>query len=265
MSKKFYVYVHRYASGPKQGQVFYVGKGTKGKTNRASSKRARNAYWKNIVTKYGFEWEIVKEFNHNQCALVYEMLLISSIGRGNLCNLTSGGEGSYEPTLEQRLLHSLRMSGENNPNFGNKHSEEVRRKISAANKNKIIPPDVRRKISEAGKGRKHSEESKRKISSAKLGKKMPDGVGSKIRAKLLGRKTHSEEAKRLMSATRTGKGNARYNHTVYKFKHKNGDEFVGTMYEFYTSIEIKQHQVSRLVSGERSHVYGWCFAGKQEQ
>ena len=51
----FYVYLHRYASGPKIGEVFYVGKGC-GK--RASSYCGRNPYWKNIVNKYGFVHEL---------------------------------------------------------------------------------------------------------------------------------------------------------------------------------------------------------------
>ena len=43
----FYVYLH---TRNDTGEIFYVGKGKK---SRASSKRGRNDYWNNIVTKAG--------------------------------------------------------------------------------------------------------------------------------------------------------------------------------------------------------------------
>ena len=46
IEKKFYVYVHRYASGPRGGQVFYVGKGD---GRRAFVKSGRNIKWSRTV------------------------------------------------------------------------------------------------------------------------------------------------------------------------------------------------------------------------
>ena len=89
--KQFYVYVHRYASGPKEGEVFYVGKGSgkRAYTNR----RFCNPHWMNIYNKYGFNAEIVAKFAKEKCSFSFEVALIKHYGRKNLCNMTDGGEG----------------------------------------------------------------------------------------------------------------------------------------------------------------------------
>ena len=51
------------------------------------------------------------------------------------------------------------------------HSEETKRKISEANKDKHQSEEHKRKISEAKKGKKFSEEHKRKMSEAMKGKR----------------------------------------------------------------------------------------------
>jgi uncharacterized low-complexity protein len=93
---------------------------------------------------------------------------------------------------------SFRASGKNNPNFGRRHSDEARRKmsdaakrrvqqsmsgktlsketkqkISEAHKGKTLSDESKQKISEAGKGRTHSDETKQKISEGKVGEKNP--------------------------------------------------------------------------------------------
>jgi hypothetical protein len=72
-------------------------------------------------------------------------------------------------------------------NKGKKHSEETRRKMSESQKKRYEDPEERRKISEGNKGKKHSEEARRKMSEAwKAGPK-------------------SEEARRKISEAHTGK------------------------------------------------------------
>ena len=72
-------------------------------------------------------------------------------------------------------------------NKGKKHSEETRRKMSEAQKKRYEDPEERRKISEGNKGKKHSEEARRKMSEAW-------NAGPK-----------SEEARRKISEAHTGK------------------------------------------------------------
>ena len=53
MADNFYVYCHRKKT---DGKCFYVGKGI---GYRYKNHHNRNNYWKNIVNKHGFTWEIL--------------------------------------------------------------------------------------------------------------------------------------------------------------------------------------------------------------
>lgn len=57
-----------------------------------------------------------------------------------------------------------------NPMLGQTHTEEARRKISAANKGKIISERARALMSKARKGKPFSEEHNRRISEARIGR-----------------------------------------------------------------------------------------------
>lgn len=63
--------------------------------------------------------------------------------------------------------------GKDNPNYGSKRSEETKRKISVANSGRILSIETRKKMSEFHKGTKLSEEIKRKISESHKGEKNP--------------------------------------------------------------------------------------------
>lgn len=88
--KPFYVYVHRYASGPKEGQVFYVGKGKGGRLN---DNTMRNDYWLRVARKYGFNSEVLRRFINENCAFTFEKIAINAYGFDNLTNMTFGGDG----------------------------------------------------------------------------------------------------------------------------------------------------------------------------
>ena len=135
----FYVYVHRYASGPKSGHVFYVGKGTANRAWQKSSKR--NKHWKRIVDKYGFFVEIVESGYQNWYAMEREIQLIEFYGLENLCNQTSGGEGGS----------------------GRVWSEESKAKLSAAKKGMITP------WTQGERNHMKTAESKAKLSASKKG------------------------------------------------------------------------------------------------
>ena len=87
---------------------------------------------------------------------------------------------------ESRRKFSEARKGENNPNFGKRHSEESRRKRSEAQKGKRHSEESRRKMSEAKKGTTthlgchHSEETRRKISEARKGKRHSEETRQKI-------------------------------------------------------------------------------------
>lgn len=68
--------------------------------------------------------------------------------------------------------HMFGKIGENNPNYGRKHSDETRAKISEANKGKHHSVETRKKMSESRKGKVHSVETRKKISESHKGKKL---------------------------------------------------------------------------------------------
>ena len=103
--------------------VFYVGIGIK--KNRAYSEHNRNKYWKNIVHKHGYYVEITHNDIIRQDAICIEKYLISFYGRkdlfkGNLVNMTDGGEGALGTKGISRF-------GKDNPMYGKKHTEETKK------------------------------------------------------------------------------------------------------------------------------------------
>lgn len=99
----FVVYTHNKPTG----EVFYVGKGT---IKRSKATDNRNRHWHNVVNKYGFEVNVVAEYEQEEDALRHEVELIAKYrADGNkLVNVTSGGEGVS----------------------GYKHSDDSRKKMS---------------------------------------------------------------------------------------------------------------------------------------
>lgn len=103
----YYVYVHR---RPTDNSIFYIGKG---KRSRVSSSNSRSRYWRNIVSKNGgFNYEIVRSFEDEMCALSYEKCLIHLLRNERLCNMTAGGEGfsggSHSEETRKRIANTLR-------------------------------------------------------------------------------------------------------------------------------------------------------------
>lgn len=101
--------------------------------------------------------------------------------------------------------------------LGRKHSEETKKKISAANKgtppskacldalrNRIVSESTKKKISLALKGRRHSEESKKKMSESSKGKIHSEKTRAKISQATMGR-TITKEHRKKISKVKTGK------------------------------------------------------------
>jgi hypothetical protein len=108
MDRSYYVYAHVDSTG----RVFYVGKG-KGK--RAKSKTGRSVAWKENVAKHGRTIRFVRKDMPEVCALSLERAIIHAIGKENLLNMTTGGQGvsGRVPSEEQR--EKCRMSNKGRP------------------------------------------------------------------------------------------------------------------------------------------------------
>lgn len=96
----------------------------------------------------------------------------------------------HKVSEETKKKLSLSKLGEKNPMFG-KHqlngfklghimTKELRKKISEAHKGKPLSEEHRRKLSEVNKGKFLSESTKRKISDAHIGKKLSEETKMKI-------------------------------------------------------------------------------------
>lgn len=105
---------------------------------------------------------------------------------------------------ETRLLLSKSKKGKKGKSYP--HSPETKKKISEANKGKIITDETKKKLSEAGKGKIISIEARIKISLSKKGKKRkPFSDEWKMNLSNSKRgKTMSPEAKLKLIKTKTG-------------------------------------------------------------
>ena len=93
------------------GKVFYIGIGS---LRRAKTKSSRNPLWKNIVKNIPFyEVRILKKNITIDEAIELEKILINWYGRrdlmtGILCNMTDGGEGVLNPSIDRKLTNTTR-------------------------------------------------------------------------------------------------------------------------------------------------------------
>jgi hypothetical protein len=136
MNLDYYIYAHTKPSG----EIFYIGKG---RTKRAWSKQDRNPYWFNVVNKYGYEVVLLAVNLTEQKALAEEQLVIHHFKKfGCLANLTSGGEGISGFKFSEQSKEKMKLA-----KIGAKHSAEHKLKNSLSNKGRVVPPEVRLRMS----------------------------------------------------------------------------------------------------------------------
>lgn len=152
---QYYVYVHRYLTGEKSGNIFYVGKGKGQRKDKVNT--GRNAHWRAVVEKYGFYSEIVfSSYDEDHC-LNIEKCLIRKFGFDRLVNKATGGRknSGWKHSEEWKAKASAMRSGANNPNYGKSPTAEQRRKIAESLTGRESPK-------KGIPGKKHSEEQLKK-------------------------------------------------------------------------------------------------------
>lgn len=176
----FYVYDHW---RPDKGACFYVGKG-KGK--RAwDLKNQRNRYHKAITSKLislglAVDVRIVISGLSSATALSLEIDRISMYGVENLSNMTGGGDGMSNPTIEtlKKISDSRRAT------FAKMTPEERRERLGRG-KGFFVSAETRKKLSLSSTGRRHKPDAKARISAARKAAGMPRHViEASIKAKL---------------------------------------------------------------------------------
>jgi hypothetical protein len=187
-------YVYRHIRLDKN-EPFYIGIGGDSNYKRAYTKKGRNDFWNRIVNKTDYEVEILIDGLSWEQACEKEKEFIKLYGRkdlksGTLSNLTDGGDGIQNISIEVRKKMSLKNKGNKNAlgcyvseekrkktsmmmkghkyNLGRKHSEESKKKMSELKIN--MSQETKDKISKAQLGKKISDETKIKMSEAKIGK-----------------------------------------------------------------------------------------------
>lgn len=150
------VYVHK---KKETEEIFYVGIGKE--LQRAYQKKFRSNYWKNIVSKYGFDVEIIKQNISWEEACIVEIELIAKYKRkcdgGALCNITKGGDGVVGIEMTQEHKDKISKS-----NKGKKRTDETKKKISISKKGISFSDKHRENIRKAKIGFKCSDEFKRR-------------------------------------------------------------------------------------------------------
>lgn len=198
-----YVYIH---TRNDTGAVFYVGKGRGNRAWRASN---RNRWWRAIANKHGYEVTLVASGLDEACAFTFEKIAISGYPKGQLCNLTKGGEGpsGMVHREDSRLKMSLGRIGEKNHFFGKTHSEETRAKLSKAHrgrKRSPLPDHVKDTLRKINTGRKMSDEARSKMSAAWEGRVVTAEWRANMSKARKG-KPHSREWVENQAASQRGK------------------------------------------------------------
>ena len=126
MENNYYVYRHFKKN---TNYVFYIGIGKQLNYLRAKTKHGRNNFWNNLVSKYGFDYQIIQDNLTFLEAQELEIFLISLYKRnipdgGSLVNLTDGGEGTYnlykskESIEKWKISNKGKQDAEKNTMFG---------------------------------------------------------------------------------------------------------------------------------------------------
>jgi len=211
------VYLHKRKD---TNEVFYVGITINEK--RPYSKKGRNNHWHNIVKKVGYYVEITHIGLIWDEACSIEKYLISFYGRrdlsqGNLCNMTDGGEGTINPSIEQRQKISLSNKGKKKPEGWALRMKSWLCVPSVINSRKTT------------KGYKMSDKQKEILKNVNIGKK------------------HKKETIDKIRESNTGEKNKFYgkNHTEdTKFKMKNSHKNMISVIQ----LDLSDRELNRFVS-----------------
>ena len=153
------------------------------------------------IQKYGwdvFQHEIVASNLTQDEANTFERILISTLDTTNPdkgYNVLPGGDNTSLPDVVKDKIRAKAIErfqdktnhpiygriGELAPMYGKHQTDEAKKRISDANKGRVIPIEFRKKISEAAKKRFESQAERDRIAASSLGRKHTDEDRRKMR------------------------------------------------------------------------------------
>jgi NUMOD3 motif len=269
---KFYVYTLSY-----NGEIFYVGKGTKNRMYIHEQRYYKGIKSNNNTSLYEKIKNIVGSGNQIEYTKIYEtddeldayrieFETIDSIGIDNLCNLTKDylrtsvsemvksslkKSEKWKKVLEDKKSKEVREyyrsinTGEKNPRYGKKNTEEHMKAIKNALINVPKSEEHRKKIGDAIRGIKRSEETKSKLSN------------SLINSEKFQEKVQSEEFK----AKHKNNTKNRHEKLITYFFEYNGEEIIhkGGLKNMSLKYDISFNILKKLRYGKIQEYNGWKF------
>lgn len=236
----------------------------------------RCPYFYRAIKKYGWDnfiHEVLKDGLSKEQADYWETFYIKEFKTLNPdfgYNLTLGGEGSVGRVLSDESKR--KMSNSQKKRFT---SQEERDKISKANSGekgywfgKNLPDEIKQKISKANKGKHFNDESKQKLSNSLKGRKLSEETKQKMKAGRQGEnahmygKHHSEESKKKMSEKHKGKNCGEDNINSCKVRCIETNEIFDSMASAAKSVGLKSYtNISQCCHGKREKAkgYHWEF------
>lgn len=225
-------YVYRHIRLDKN-EPFYIGIGSDNRFKRANERSRRSRLWNKIVSKAGYEIEILfNEISFND-AKIKECEFIKLYGRkdlgtGTLCNMTDGGDGLI---------------------------------------NRVFTPSHRKKLSESSKARVISEEQKEKLRGYRLGVPNSPEARKKISIANTGKKATQSQVDKLK--LRIGDKNPMYgkrgincgNFKCFILAYKN-DSLYGKyegVHDCARKLLLTATKISAVLNGRRKHTGGFTF------
>ena len=214
--------------------------------SREEHNRSYNKHLLRSIENHGFEaFEVIEEFDVAYSKEELDKLEIKYIKEFNCLNPNGynndegGNKGKF--CKESKRLLSEKKSGENNPFYGKKHSEETRKKMSEAHKGKCVGEN------HPMYGKHQSEETKEKNRQAHL-------------------KENLSEETRIKMSTKAKQRTGLKNHRSKPVLCEELKEVRPSGKEWAKELKLVQSSVSQCCNGKRNHTggYHFRFATKEE-